>query len=102
MDHLVVESMSWERPLLRDGLRDNAPSGRQRHTACILGTKLIVIGGFDGYKWLQDMHILDLGKLEEHALTLVAQNRVIQNLKHLLNSMFSCSGPNFRTDVVVS
>jgi len=25
--------------------------------------------GFDGYKWLSDLHVLDVGKLEEGAIT---------------------------------
>jgi hypothetical protein len=28
-----------------------------------------VLGGFDGFKWLNDLHILDVAKLEETEIT---------------------------------
>ena len=28
-----------------------------------------MLGGFDGYKWLNDLNVLDVGKLEETAIT---------------------------------
>jgi len=63
------------------------PPGRQRHTASLIGSKRIYIfGGFDGNKWLNDLHILDVGRLEESALNDVAVHLLIENMKKLLNS----------------
>jgi len=63
------------------------PPGRQRHTASLIGSKRIYIfGGFDGNKWLNDLHILDVGRLEESALNDVAVHMLIQNMRRLLNS----------------
>ena len=47
--------------------------GRQRHSSCLVGCKdLYIFGGFDGKKWLNDIHIMDVGRLEENALNGVA------------------------------
>lgn len=63
------------------------PPGRQRHTASLVGSKRIYIfGGFDGNKWLNDLHILDVGRLEESALNDVAVHSLIENMKKLLNN----------------
>eukprot|EP00439_Symbiodinium_sp_Y106_P042664 s2689_g5.t1 len=44
----------------------HTPPGRQRHSAPLIGSKRIYIfGGFDGNKWLNDLHVLDVGRLEE-------------------------------------
>ncbi len=46
-----------------------------RDLACVLcrllsgAVQLFVLGGFDGYKWLSDLNVLDVGKLEETAIT---------------------------------
>jgi N-acetylneuraminic acid mutarotase len=59
-------TLTWEHP----PTTDRTPAGRQRHTACLVGSnKLFVLGGFDGYKWLNDLNVLDVGKLEETAIT---------------------------------
>ena len=31
--------------------------------------QLFVLGGFDGFKWLNDLHVLDVAKLEETEIT---------------------------------
>lgn len=63
------------------------PPGRQRHTASLVGSKRIYIfGGFDGNKWLNDLHILDVGRLEESALNDVAVHSLIENMRKLLNN----------------
>mmetsp|Transcript_88738 Transcript_88738/g.185549 ORF Transcript_88738/g.185549 Transcript_88738/m.185549 type:complete len:522 (-) Transcript_88738:66-1631(-) len=65
----------------------HTPPGRQRHSASLIGSKRIYIfGGFDGNKWLNDLHILDVGRLEESALNDVAVHRLIENMRKLLNS----------------
>merc|ERR1712070_785580 len=63
------------------------PPGRQRHTASLVGSKRIYIfGGFDGNKWLNDLHVLDVGRLEESALNDVAVHTLIENMRRLLNA----------------
>lgn len=58
---LNTESNTWSHPVESE----NTPTGRQRHTACVIGTKqLFIFGGFDGNKWLNDICILDIWKLE--------------------------------------
>ena len=52
-----------------------------------MGSKRIYIfGGFDGNKWLNDLHMLDVGRLEENALNDVAIGNVINNMRRLLNN----------------
>lgn len=42
----------------------SAPSGRQRHTACLVNNRhLFIIGGFNGSEWLQDVHVLDVSRI---------------------------------------
>merc|ERR1719159_1840769 len=65
----------------------HTPPGRQRHSASLIGSKRIYIfGGFDGNKWLNDLHVLDVGRLEESALNDVAVSTLIENMRNLLNS----------------
>merc|ERR1711879_818128 len=39
-----------------------------------------------GNKWLNDLHVLDVGRLEESALNDVAVHTLIENMRRLLNS----------------
>jgi len=65
----------------------HTPPGRQRHSASLIGSKRIYIfGGFDGNKWLNDLHVLDVGRLEESALNDVAVHTLIENMRRLLNN----------------
>lgn len=84
---LNTETMRWSHPVESE----KAPAGRQRHTACIFGTKkLFIFGGFDGCKWLNDICILDIGKLEENEINNEAVNSLINNMRKLINnSMFA-------------
>eukprot|EP00913_Durusdinium_trenchii_P033791 g31632.t1 len=60
----------------------HTPPGRQRHSASLIGSKRIYIfGGFDGNKWLNDLHVLD-----ESALNDVAVHTLIENMGKLLRS----------------
>lgn len=80
---LDTETLTWEHP----PQSEFTPGGRQRHTACVVGNKkLFVLGGFDGFKWLNDLHILDVGKLEENAITNKAVTSLLSNLRRLLNN----------------
>lgn len=85
---LDPKKLVWEHP----APTDKTPAGRQRHTACLVGSKkvcgilfavtpkglrvphrpvpqMFVLGGFDGFKWLNDLHVLDVAKLEETEIT---------------------------------
>ncbi len=48
--------------------------------------KLFVLGGFDGFKWLNDLHILDVGKLEETAITSQSVDSLLTHLRSMLNN----------------
>ena len=79
---LNTETMRWSHPVENE----KAPAGRQRHTACVIGTKqLFIFGGFDGCKWLNDICILDIGKLEANEITNEAVSSLIANMKKILN-----------------
>lgn len=63
------------------------PPGRQRHSACLIGSKRVFIfGGFDGARWLSDLHVLDVGRMEESDLETGSVQTLIGNLKLLLNN----------------
>ena len=83
--------MEWNHPKITE----KAPVGRQRHTACLVGSKkLYILGGFDGYKWLNDLHILDVGQLEKSTLKKQATDTLLGNMRLLLNN------PDMFPDVV--
>jgi hypothetical protein len=83
---LDTAECKWVRPTWPTEF-PNTPPGRQRHTASLIGAKKIYIfGGFDGNKWLNDLHVLDVGRLEESALNDVATHILIGNMRRLLNS----------------
>lgn len=80
---LNTETMRWSHPLEFE----KAPAGRQRHTACVIGTKqLFIFGGFDGCKWLNDICILDIGKLEENEINNQAVTNLIVNMRTIINN----------------
>ncbi|CAM6002175.1 unnamed protein product [Sphagnum balticum] len=48
---------------------DRGPLNRQKHSCVVLEDgKVVVYGGFDGDKWLKDLHTLDLSYYELHRL----------------------------------
>ena len=76
-------TLHWEHP----PTTEHTPAGRQRHTACLVGSKkLFILGGFDGFKWLNDLHVLDVGKLEESAITTQAVTSLLSDLRTMLNN----------------
>jgi len=82
---LDAEESKWMRPTWPTE-SPQTPPGRQRHSASLVGSKRIYIfGGFDGNKWLNDLHVLDVGRLEESALNDVAVHTLIENMRRLLN-----------------
>lgn len=80
---LNMETMHWSHPPTTDA----TPAGRQRHTACLVGSKkLFIFGGFDGFRWLNDLYMLDVGKLEECAITTRATTLLIGNMRRLIDN----------------
>ena len=80
---LSTENMHWTHPLEVE----KAPEGRQRHTSCTVGTKqLFIFGGFDGNKWLNDVYLLDVGKLEANKIAGETIDHLISNLRSLINN----------------
>ncbi|CAK4943566.1 unnamed protein product [Aphanomyces euteiches] len=79
---LNTREMRWERS--PDALAHQAPSGRQRHSACLVRSKIFVIGGFDGFKWLDDTHVLDICRIEEQAIKQTTQSHLVAHFRELL------------------
>ena len=53
----------------------------------MIGTKqLFIFGGFDGCKWLNDICILDIGKLEENEINNEAVSNLITNMRKIINN----------------
>lgn len=48
--------------------------------------QLFIFGGFDGCKWLNDICILDIGKLEENEINNEAVNSLITNMRKIINN----------------
>lgn len=80
---LDTASFAWEHPASTDA----TPGGRQRHTACLLNSKrLLVFGGFDGFKWLSDCYVLDVSRLEATAITSATVVELLRDLRTLVNN----------------
>lgn len=47
---------------------------------------MFIFGGFDGNKWLNDIYILDIAKLEESTIARETVNSLISNLKSMINN----------------
>jgi len=80
--YLETQSLRW----FHLSESDDSPSGRQRHSACAIRNKqMLIFGGFDGNKWLNDMYILNVGILElkEHEKLCVKNS--MKNMKKLIN-----------------
>ncbi|KAL7334693.1 hypothetical protein PS15p_200283 [Mucor circinelloides] len=54
---LDVETLVWSKPNIE---ADTRPSKRRAHTTCLWDDKIIVIGGGDGARALDDVHMLDI------------------------------------------
>jgi len=68
---------------------ENIPVGRQRHSACLTcSKKAFIFGGFDGTKWLDDIHVLNVGRLEENYLhhSQLFTLSLVSNLEKLLQN----------------
>ncbi|CAO3683079.1 unnamed protein product [Rhizopus stolonifer] len=56
---LDAETLAWSKPEIDPHSR---PSKRRAHTSCLWENKLVIIGGGDGARALDDVHMLDISK----------------------------------------
>ncbi|KAG0748237.1 hypothetical protein G6F57_003549 [Rhizopus arrhizus] len=56
---LDAETLAWSKPDIEPLSR---PSKRRAHTSCLWENKLVIIGGGDGARALDDVHMLDISK----------------------------------------
>lgn len=79
---LNLEDMSWSHVLDTEKF----PGSRQRHSAITIDNrKILIFGGFDGTKWLNDLHILDVGILMENIIQKTSTEEFQNDMKNLLN-----------------
>ncbi|PHJ17373.1 kelch repeat protein [Cystoisospora suis] len=72
------------------------PPARQSHSAALVGNrKVFVFGGFDGFRWLNDLYILDTSHFEEDVLHESTVRQFVENMRTLVNS------PDFSDIVLV-
>ena len=79
-DKVVV----WKTPKI-NGI---PPSPRSSHSATAVGDRLFVFGGFDGRRYYNDLHILDLGT--PHSLRLVCS--VLMQHRGVCMAVSCCEG----------
>jgi leucine-zipper-like transcriptional regulator 1 len=92
---LSTTSLTWEHPPAAEG----TPAGRQRHTMCSIGpNKLMAFGGFDGFRWLEDCHVLDVGRLDQTAINSASLQALRSDLASLVNNPDSFPDIVFRID----
>jgi hypothetical protein len=66
---------------------DKFPGSRQRHTSVSLDNKrLLIFGGFDGMKWLNDIHILDVSILTDIMMTKCSATEYQSDMSSLINN----------------
>jgi hypothetical protein len=69
--------MSWTRPITKGP----NPTGRWGHTATLIGTdQLLIFGGHDGTRMLNDVHILDTGTLSRCLLVWETEFAIVRNI----------------------
>lgn len=79
---LCTKTLSWRLP--REG-DTSGPTGRQRHSAALAsGRRILVFGGFDGNRWMGDVHELDTTRLDEAAISRAAVKQLLHNMRQLL------------------
>ena len=80
--YLETQTLRWYHP----NESDNTPSGRQRHSASVIkNNQMLIFGGFDGNKWLNDMYILDVGVVELKELETTCVKNAMKNMKKIIN-----------------
>lgn len=71
--------------------KDKFPSIRQRHSAVSVDNKKIYIfGGFDGSKWLNDVHVLNYSLLLENIISEQFKIEFIKNISEIKNNKMLC------------
>ena len=66
---------------------DKFPGSRQRHSSVPIDNKRILIfGGFNGTKWLNDLHVLDVALLMENIITQDSSLEFQSDMKTLINN----------------
>lgn len=48
--------MTWVRPIVTG----EDPSARVSTTGCMVDSKIYYFGGYDGYTWMNDIHVFDV------------------------------------------
>lgn len=90
---LNTATRKWDHP----PSSESAPIGRQRHTAVVVrNSVLLVIGGFDGHRWLGDTHTLDLAKWEGSAAALSGVHALLGDLGAMVNNPDALPDVTFR------
>lgn len=80
---LNLEDFEWRH--ISD--KDNFPGARQRHSAIAVDNKRIIIfGGFDGFKWLNDLHIFDASLIIENFIQKLCEKNFSNHLKDLIDN----------------
>ena len=80
--YLETQTLRWNHP----GENESTPSGRQRHSACVIrNNQMLIFGGFDGNKWLNDIYILDVGALEMQELETSCVKVAMKNMRKIIN-----------------
>jgi hypothetical protein len=80
---LNLEDFDWKH--ISD--KDNFPGARQRHSAIAIDNKQIIIfGGFDGLKWLNDLHILNASLIIKNNINIQCENDFSLQMKNLIDS----------------
>ncbi len=91
---LNTRTRAWDHP---QSASESAPIGRQRHTAAVVrNSVLLVVGGFDGHRWLGDCHSLDLAKWEDRAAALSGVYALLGDLGGLVNNADALPDVTFR------
>lgn len=63
------------------------PPARQSHSAALVGNqRVFIFGGFDGFRWLNDLYILDASHFEEDVLLDATVRQFVENMRTLVNS----------------
>ncbi len=80
---LNLEDMNWSHVLDNEKF----PGSRQRHSALAVDNrKILIFGGFDGTKWLNDIHVLDVANLMENIIQKESMEEFQDNMKKLINN----------------
>ncbi len=91
---LNLEDFSWKHFNEIYGV----PGPRQRHSAIAIDNKnILIFGGFDGLKWLDDLHLLDMYVLMESIIKKKSLDEYKLDMKNLVNNK-NCSDITFTVE----